>query len=282
MGIFDKKEKVTITTIPAVRVGGGGSSGGGRSNLSSAPPVHQNIFNRFGGFTKRFGRNLVKPNYGFAPNVTIVAGTFPLSPAGGVATGAGLLRGAGKAAIGLKNVFQRAVANPFAGTTLKGGLAKIGGRALGAFTALEAFSLSKSAITGMPYNPIPSKAKLKDIAAFGINPIGAVAGLFAGGGIAGTKKFVDIFKKPIEPPNIPDYTPEITTPNQIFNFGSPPSGTVTPSFSAPSFSVSTGGGGNEAALFALIAALGLGGGYLLGRKKRKRKKARYKKRGRHK
>jgi len=190
-----------------------------------------------------------------------------------------IVSGTKGAVVGFKNLFQRAVHNPFAGVSFPQGLKNIGSRALGAYTAITSFSLAKSAITGDPFTPIPTGNKLKDIIAFGLNPIGAVAGIVGGVGKKGVQEIVDIFKPEI--PAIPENInyPELPSTNQYFDFGGAPAANLAPSYSAPSFSFSQGG--NEAALFALAAALGLGGGYLLGKRKRKRKKAKYKKRRKH-
>lgn len=208
--------------------------------------------------------------------------TFPgIGPSGG----AGF---ASKAVGGIKNIIQRATANPLGAGTVKAGLAgfgkRIAGRFLGGITAIEGFNLAYSGATGKPYSPAFSPEKLKSVAGFALSPFAGIAGLFAGGGVSaistGVEKIKD-FQNPI-PPQLPiSYNfefPEFQTAGAP-SYGGSPVGSFAPSISisGPSADISRGADLSSLALMlgiplaVLLAYLGI-------KKSRKKKKSKKRKR----
>lgn len=192
----------------------------------------------------------------------VIGGTLPVGSGG-----AGILRTTGNA-IGraFTNVRNLAFGAP--------GFAARGRLALGVGTLPIAFA----GAAGGSVNPTDV---LRSAASTFINPVGGIAGtLFREGKQAG-KTIVDFAGN-----FLPDEPLIPTTKNPIFgtpqlDLGFPSIGGFSggASYTGSSFapSISTGGGADYSTV-ALLALLGLGGGYALGRRRKKKRK--YKKRGR--
>lgn len=184
--------------------------------------------------------------------------------------GGRLLRGA---VTGVKKAFQP--------TTLGRLPAKIGAGIIGTSLPFIAYDVvtAKS-----PLNFVQKlKGQARSIAGLGINPLGGIIGEAQRGSLATFgfvgKGFKELFGKGKElaqnAPPVSNYFPEMPSFDfPDFNYSAPE--IKYPDVNFPS--ISLGGGGGGLGLDALLLALGLGGGYLLGRKRRKKK---YKKARRH-
>jgi len=202
----------------------------------------------------------------------------PLTAIGGFSTAA-------KSAVKSVGVWgSRQFINPLTGTTLKKGMSAFGKKVLGGTImgagAGVAGTLSYMALNEKA-NPLESlrRGALFGTAA-GLNPIGALFG--AGGALIqkGGEFSADIMswaRPNINVPQIPN-TPSIPDYSDILDKlrlpnAAPINISVPSAPSMPSISISGGGGGDMTpALMLLLAAGGLGAGYLMGRKRRKRKK----------
>lgn len=163
---------------------------------------------------------------------------------------------------------------------------------VGAIIGIEAtFKGARQLATGDTFNPIPSWKGFGYALLGGVSRVGALAGGVFGLGQLGYRKTEQVTNKVITDyftpntplPNVPDIN--LGQPNFVGGdtyLSIPPAPAASyegPSFT-PSLSISGGGGGNEF-LFPLLAlAAGGGLGYLLGRRKKYKRKKHRKKHGR--
>jgi len=207
------------------------------------------------------------------PNVR--AGTKMGTPPLAFGGGGGAVRSAGRIVQAIRNVGQRALGNPLAGRTI-GQLGRvIGGRALGTGLFLGALELT----AGNTFKP---STIARTIAGAALNPIGAIFGTsfrIGRGAVTGATNIA----KDIIPDSFGGFVPEfrgnfyggatnIQFPPMQTPLGSSFTGGLTGGYGssfAPSVNV---GGGSDITPLILALLGGATGGYLLGRRKKKRYK----------
>lgn len=220
----------------------------------------------------------------------------PITPASGAA---GVARAASGVRAGVKaasNYVARQFTNPLAGVTVREGSKALGKRLLGGTTA-GLLSAGGAAAGYAATQNSPDLVKLAKKGAlvglgFAANPITTAGGLLAGYGKSAVDKIEDLYRlnshaglpNPSQPTHFWDEIPqrfssEIPNLNNLPNFNGllptlPDLGSLGGSASfSPSINVG-GMGGDSLPLPLILALLGLGGGYLLGKRKRKKYKKR--------
>lgn len=227
--------------------------------------INPNLYNRVTGKPSTYGMKPIKGSMSETTSRLVYQATPGLIPEGRVASAGRSIANTGKALYG----------RLFAPTSLKQ-------VAIGTGLASAGYGLSKYAFTGKPSDLLAGPRAVSEMMSLRISPVASLLGTVHGA-FGSTKNALMSFmpnmskaNNPLMPsfnfpqiPNIKDYfsgfqMPSITYPSMGFN----------PSYSGGSNNIVVGGGGGGdlgILPYLLLGGLGMGAGYLMGRRKKRKK-----------